>query len=120
MRPVFGMNGLKASNFKEVRIRRRFTTRNLSQPPPYVWQTEQERWLFCKIIYQAALDLKSVEAFAINSSATPGGYLHARAFFNSSDEKTPLSFRWLCNILELDPDYIRQGVFNASVIQQEL
>jgi len=114
------MNGLKASNFREVKIRRRFTTRNRTVPPPYVWQTEHERWLFCKIIYQAAVDLKSLEAFSDNNQASPGGFLHARAFFNSKDEKTPLSFRWLCNLLGLDPDYIREGVFKASVIQQEL
>jgi|APSaa5957512622_1039677.scaffolds.fasta_scaffold27967_2 hypothetical protein len=38
-------------------------------------------------------------------------YDHAKVWFDSADEKYIFSFRSCCETLELDPNYIKEGIY---------
>jgi hypothetical protein len=72
--------------------------------PPRRWQPEAR--LAGAILAQALLDLQRCHP------SSPLGQ-ETRAWVEDDDQTWPMAFRPICDILGLDPDYVRAGVLGA-------
>ena len=74
-----------------------------------------ETILWSRVLLQAIWDLSGIK-LKLPKKETPTLQRITRAWFSSFDD-SPGSFIWICHVLSLDPDAVRQRVLTKSTAE---